>query len=314
MASQPVAAPGPTGPSGLGFPVVDSHVHFPINWKFPGLKPEVARYRAQAERRMRAAWGFPDPEPTPEPAEAERRWLAEVERHGLARVVFVTGVSNAHLGRLVQAHPAAFSAYAFQSLTPPEGLAELRRAIEEDGLSGVKVIAPRFPLPFEDESLRPVWEYLAERRLPLLVHFGLLGGVGGLGAAPRMDPRSIHDLARDYPEIPIIVPHFGAGYWQELLFLAWSCPNVHVDTSGSNQWMRWMPYPLDLESLFRKAYETMGPERIIFGTDSSWFPRGFAKAYLDEQVRVCRSLRFTAEEMALIFGGNIARLLKLSLK
>lgn len=27
----------------------------------------------------------------------------------------------------------------------------------------------------------------------------------------------------------------------KLLFLGWGCENVYVDTSGSNQWMRWMP-------------------------------------------------------------------------
>jgi predicted TIM-barrel fold metal-dependent hydrolase len=84
-----------------------------------------------------------------------------------------------------------------------------------------------------------------------------------------------------------------------------------VDTSGSNQWMRWMPYPLTLDDLFRKFYEMIGPDRIIFGTDSSWFPRGFSVRYLQDQLRACRYLNFPETDVARIFGGNAARLLHL---
>jgi hypothetical protein len=69
-----------------------------------------------------------------------------------------------------------------------------------------------------------------------------------------------------------------------------------------------MPYPLSLEDLFRKAYETIGPERIIFGTDSSWFPRGFSYRYLQDQLRVCYWLNMKREDIEAIFGGNARRL------
>ncbi|WP_276207013.1 amidohydrolase family protein [Natranaerobius trueperi] len=83
-------------------------------------------------------------------------------------------------------------------------------------------------------------------------------------------------MARSYPNMPIIIPHFGAGYLQEVLHLAWSLPNIYVDSSGSNQWLDWMAYDLELKDIFNKSLKTLGPERMIFGTDSSWFPRGFS--------------------------------------
>lgn len=91
----------------------------------------------------------------------------------------------------------------------------------------------------------------------------------------------------------------------------WACPNVVVDTSGSNQWVRYMAHRLTLEDLFRRFYETMGSERIIFGSDSSWFPRGFARRYLVDQLRICWEMGMPAAELQQIFGGNAARLLKL---
>jgi predicted TIM-barrel fold metal-dependent hydrolase len=57
--------------------------------------------------------------------------------------------------------------------------------------------------------------------------------------------------------------------------------------------------------------ETIGPERIIFGSDSSYFPRGFAVRYLQDQIRDCRELGIPESDIGLIFAGNAARLLKI---
>jgi len=58
--------------------------------------------------------------------------------------------------------------------------------------------------------------------------------------------------------------------------------------------------------------ETVGPDRIVFGTDSSYFPRGFAQEYLREQMMICRSIGLEQGTVEKIFGGNAARLLRLS--
>ena len=60
---------------------------------------------------------------------------------------------------------------------------------------------------------------------------------------------------------------------------------------------------------FKKYYETIGPERILFGTDGSWFPRGFVTEYLDVQMRACVELGFPHEDIRKIFSGNIERVL-----
>ena len=75
--------------------------------------------------------------------------------------------------------------------------------------------------------------------------------------------------------------------------------------------MRWMPYDLSLKDLFRKAYETIGAERLIFGTDSSYFPRGFSVEYLREQLKICYDLGMPDESIHRIFHDNAAELLGL---
>ena len=294
-------------------PVIDFHAHFPTGDWHDHLDPITAQYARARSERMRREWDLPPREKvsgTPEGLEKTADfWASEVDRYGLERVVFVTGRDNDTLAAMVRRHPGKFAGMAHHGITAPDAVDQLRRAVEELGLVGYKLLAPLVAVPFEDQTLEPVWKYCAEKRLPVLIHFGLLGHAGGLVYHPRLNPLTLYPVAAQYPEIPFIVPHFGCGYWQELLQLCWSCPNVYVDSSGSNQWTRWMPYPLSLEDLFRKAYETVGPERLLFGTDSSWLPRGFSYRYLQDQLRVCYWLNLKEEDIGAIFGGNARKLM-----
>jgi len=300
------------------FEIIDFHVHLPVGWGGGGAGPREEdlnqRYARQRRESWRAQWGFPDPEHNPD-ADIDyyvERWVEEVEKHGLSRVVLVTGGGNQELARVIKDHGDIFSGFAHHPLADPDVLPKLRMAVEEQGLAGYKLIGPRQDIAFDDPSLESLWQYIEDRELPVNIHFGFLGTGGGVVSHPLIDPLTIFPVAHSHPGIPFVIPHFGSGYWRELLQLCWSCPNVHIDTSGSNQWMDWMPYDLTLKDLFRKAYDTVGPSRIIFGTDSSWFPRGFAHRYLEEQMEVCREIGMSPGDIEMVFSGNARRLLKLT--
>ena len=83
----------------------------------------------------------------------------------------------------------------------------------------------------------------------------------------------------------------------------WSCGNVHVDTSGSNQWMRWMP-----EELTTKIPNTQIRRNSRCGTGRirqrlELVPRGFSIRYYEDQIRDCRELGLSQDQMVAIFGG-----------
>ncbi|CAN5898812.1 hypothetical protein BH24DEI2_BH24DEI2_21580 [soil metagenome] len=300
--------------------VIDIHAHFPIENTL-GLEPSgverhklLVAYGQSRSARMQSEWSMAAPEPvakTDEEVEVfAQRWADEVERYGLRSVNFVTGGGNDELAKIVAGQPDKFTGFAHHPLRP--GACEiLKHAVDDLGLKGYKLIGPLTEYPFEHPELRSTWEFCAERRLPVLIHFGWLGRGGGVVQHPRINPLSLFETARDFPEIPFVIPHFGVNHWGDVLALAWSLPNILVDTSGSNQWTKWMPYPLTLEDMFRKAYENLGPERILFGTDSSYFPRGFSVRYLQDQLRACYSLNFKEADIRAIFGNNAARLLGL---
>ncbi|WP_127491134.1 amidohydrolase family protein [Paenibacillus glycanilyticus] len=297
-----------------GFQVFDIHGHLPYNYpKIFEKHDRITRYGSERSERMRLTWDLRTEEADPESASRPlvERWKDELDRYGIGGLNFLTAWTNDELAQQITAYPDLFTGFASHPIERPDAAAELKRAVDKLGLRGYKLFGPLTPISFDDDSLIPVWKLLADRGLPILIHFGLLGHAGGIVSHPNISPLAIFNVARRYPDIPFIIPHFGCGYFQELLHLCWSCPNVYVDTSGSNQWVRWMPYELTLETLFRKTYELIGPERIIYGSDSMGFPRGYNYRYLQDQTRVARDLRFSDPEIEAIFGNNARKLLRL---
>jgi uncharacterized protein len=322
--------------SAWGFPIVDVHCHFPV----PDLPdPVVERHRrehgdAKADRiaadsrwyqeQWWTARGFAFPEEV-EPAASVQadRWEAEIEDAGLDAVVFMTGGGNDVLAEAIAgrermygfAHHDPFGAGVdggYPTAQAADPAVELRRAVEELGFVGYKIIAPSLLGPIDHPSLRPVWRTAEELGIPVLIHFGTNGGGGGTAWHENIDPLRLHDVAKAFPDVPFIVPHFGCGWPRELLQLMWACRNVHVDTSGNNEWIRWMPDRFTLADYFRRFFETVGPSRILFGSDSAWFPRGLARSYYDEQTRIVRELGWSDGDRDLVFHDNAARLLRLA--
>ena len=147
----------------------------------------------------------------------------------------------------------------------------------------------------------------------VFVHCGVLtvGVRKKLGLPSPFDmrfsnPLDLHAPALRYPNLKFVIPHFGAGYLREALMLADLCPNVYLDTSSSNSWMRYEG--LDLKTVFRRALDVVGPQRLLFGTDSSFFPRGWNHAIFEVQTRALLDLDISVDDARLIIGENLLRL------
>ena len=139
-----------------------------------------------------------------------------------------------------------------------------------------------------------------------------VGARAKLGLPSRFDislgnPLHIHELALEYPTVPIVIPHFGAGLFRETLMLADLCPNVYLDTSSSNRWITYHP-GLTLDSVLRQALAVVGPDRLLFGSDSSFFPRGWVGGVYTEQQAVLDRVGAGEEVRARVFGGNFDHL------
>ena len=151
----------------------------------------------------------------------------------------------------------------------------------------------------------------------VFVHCGVLsvGVRSKLGLPSRFDlslgdPLAVARLASAFPDVPFIIPHFGAGLFRDALTAAGGCANVYLDTSSSNSWIARTP-GLTLEDVFRTALAALGPSRLLFGTDSSFFPRGWQKATYAQQTGIVAGLGVLPGDSSLVFGGNFDRVFPL---
>ncbi len=119
----------------------------------------------------------------------------------------------------------------------------------------------------------------------------------------------LHAVALKYPDVPIVIPHFGAGYFREALMVASLCPNVYFDTSSSNDWTKLQVPPITLRDAFRQALDVVGPRRLLFGTDSSFFPRGWQAPIFEAQSAALRELGVSSTDAQAIFADNLLRIL-----
>jgi len=182
----------------------------------------------------------------------------------------------------------------------PTGEAPAHRSLGEGGS----------PTSAEGASLTPS----VGGRPSVFVHCGVLS-VGirkKLGLPSPFDirfgnPIDLHGVALRFPGVPIVIPHFGAGLLREALMVASLCSNVLLDTSSSNSWIAQTP-GLTLPQVFRTALDVLGPERLLFGTDSSFFPRGWNREVYLQQKAALDGLGVPAVDQERIFAGNFSRL------
>ena len=192
--------------------------------------------------------------------------------------------------------------------------ARLARALGEQQLRGICLFPAMHGYRLEDERVKDVFTAAADRGAAVFVHCGVLtvGVRKKLGLPSPFDlrlgdPLALAAVAARFPGVPVIVPHFGAGMLREALMAVEQCANIHLDTSSSNGWLKYHP-GLTLEQVYRQALAVAGPERILFGTDSSFFPRGWQQPIFAAQDAALLAIGATEDQRLKIFGENFDRL------
>ncbi len=198
--------------------------------------------------------------------------------------------------------------------TKPAGAESIAR-MGGKGLRGAAFFPAMHGYQISDEAIRPALNAVRDSGLVAFVHFGLLRlglrdklGVGCPFDLEYANPIHLHKVALRYPEVTFQIPHFGCGFFREVLLLGAQVSNVVLDTSSSNSWIKTQASGITLQEVFARALDVYGCKRILFGTDSSVFPRGWRKDIFEEQVGILGKLGVTADEAADVLGENLARL------
>jgi uncharacterized protein len=248
------------------------------------------------------------------------RWVAELDRHQVSRAALIASVPNdaASVAAAVSRHPRRLAGFFMVDPTQPDAAAQSADAIRVGGLRAMCLFPAMHRYSIQDERVKPLFEIAAATPgTTVFVHCGVLavGVRKRLGLASLFDirfgnPLDLHAIALTYAKVPIIIPHFGAGLLREALMVADLCPNVLLDTSSSNGWMKYVG--LTLAETFRRALAVVGPERLLFGTDSSFFPRGWVRDVHAQQAAALDEIGVDADVKEKILGRNFDRVFPLS--
>lgn len=294
----------------------DAHCHFFSSRFFelltrdvPGL-PDEGRAAAVSARL-----GWDDPA---SPGDLGDRWVAELDRHGVSRAAMIASIpgDEESVAAAVRRHPSRLVGFFMFNPVPADASERLSRALGDMRLSGVCLFPAMHRYRLDDDRVGHVFESAAKHKAAVFAHCGVLSvGVRGKLGLPSPfdlrlgDPLTLATMAASFPRVPVIIPHFGAGFFREALMAADQCANIHLDTSSSNGWMKFHP-GLTLETVYRQTLAVTGPERLLFGTDSSFFPRGWQQPVFDAQDAAVTVLGLPADARAKIFGGNFNRLFR----
>jgi predicted TIM-barrel fold metal-dependent hydrolase len=193
---------------------------------------------------------------------------------------------------------------AFASIDPHKGkfgALEARRLIEEGGVKGFKfhpTLQGFFP---NDRLAYPLYEVIAEHKLPAIFHSGHSGigtgmrGGGGL-RLKYSNPMYLDDVAADFPDMTIIIAHPSWPWQDEALSVCLHKNNVYIDLSG------WSPkyFPPQLV----QYANTQLRHKMLFGSD-------FPVLAPDRWLKDFAEAGFKPEVHELILKKNAIKVLKL---
>jgi predicted TIM-barrel fold metal-dependent hydrolase len=289
--------------------IVDAHIHMyppevarnPAAWGEAHGEPAWTACVAPTGRRSIQGWSDPD------------ALIADMDEAGVGACIMLgwywerqetCDLQNGWYVDWIRRHPGRLIGFA--AVQPSGGRASidaLERALD-CGLCGIGELLPAGLGSFVGDTWwRRVFDVAAARRLPVTLH--ATDPQAGPAAGPPTPPADIVRLAREFSEVPIILAHWGGG----LAFRASAAedgplpPNLYFDTAAS-------PLLYD-SSVFRRALDLVGADRIIFGSDYPLilYPREGRKPGFLRFLGEIAGAALTDGEREAILGANIRRLL-----
>ncbi len=296
--------------------IADAHVHFFSHSFYTALARQKRVEGVGALGPLLEGWEIPGPAADGRDPLAER-WVAELDLHHVARAALIASLPGDEdsVAAAVAEYPDRCYGYFMLDPTQPDAVERMERAAANPHVHAVCLFPAMHRYSVADtERVGPVLDIAARHTMPVFVHCGALSvgvrrklGLPSLFDMRFSNPVDLHPVALRYPNLPFIIPHFGAGYLREALLVADLCPNIYFDTSSSNRWMQYED--LKLRHVFSRSLEVLGPTRLLFGTDSSFFPRGWQHDVFDAQSTVLYELAVNDADTRLILGGNLERLM-----
>jgi len=201
---------------------------------------------------------------------------------------------NRYVYDAVQKYPDKLIGFGWAdpTVSVEHALEMVRVCTEEYGLHGVKMNGAQNNYIIDDPQIAlPVAEAIAKTGKAIAFHVGP-------DAYERTHPFRAANIARMYPEMPVLMVHMGmtdVDMNRAVIEMAQQCPNMYLIGSATTY------------KAVVNAINVLGAERVLFGTDDPFQWPHVVRAMYDAALDGIVS----EEEKALVMGGNLARVLGL---
>jgi predicted TIM-barrel fold metal-dependent hydrolase len=162
--------------------------------------------------------------------------------------------------------------YGFAACDPTQDgyMEELRYAIEDLGLVGLKMGTMYAGHDPRDPRCQPVYAYCQERGLPILFHTGTT--FNRLAPLAVTRPWLWDEVAMQYPDLHMVLAHISHPFCEECLVVIRKHPHVYADISAL-YYRPWQFY-----NALIAAQEYRVTHKLLFGTD---YPFAAGQASVD---------------------------------
>ncbi len=224
-----------------------------------------------------------------------------------------------------QRHPGRYRFFATLPLPDvPSSIKEFQRVAKLPGFSGV-LTPTNFGLPFNDPSLEDLYSEMARARSLLFIHpcrMEFVGRYGKLGMEtmlgwPSEDTLAVMELVlggvvERHPQLKIIAPHVGG----TVLYLVGRIDHGYGEQPVAARGIPQAP-SIYLKQLYydsvcnshptlNLARSIVGSDHIVLGSDFPFWSRN----RMGECLEIINGLDWPEEELDLVRGGNMERLLR----
>ncbi len=231
--------------------IVDLHTHL---WQSPEQlgEPIVAQMR----RRFAGAFAMLDASP-----QAHEAAMAPVDASvvlGFRAVALGADVPNTFLAEYVRNRPDRV--VGFGGIDPTEtGCVKQLRELPDMGLAGLTISPASQGFHPSDTRAMKVYAVAEELGLPVLLHQGTHHTVDSHMAYAQ--PFLYDDIAREFPDLKLVIAHCGYPWIDQTLTLIGKHPNVYAEISDV------IGRPLHLYQMLQSAHQLGVCEKLLFGSD-----------------------------------------------
>ena len=167
-------------------------------------------------------------------------------------------IPNRYVSEYVRRYSNKLIGFAGIDPTDPDWRHELSVAQEELGLKGVTISPSMQDFHPTDTRAMELYEECLQRNIPVLFERSLRG------AAAKMEyarPQLLDEVAREFPDLRIVLSHMGYPWIHETIVLLAKHPRIYADIAGISR-HPWLSY-----NALMPAHEYGVIDKLLFGSD-----------------------------------------------